>query len=341
MLPVANESVRKSFPSRVFACSIPQYSRKMTYRNFRLGAVVASLVAVVVGGAGLPMQASATGPVVPVISNFAPSSASLLTAGGSITLTATLAAPARCSLKVSPAIAGLGSSPSCTGASLSEAVVVPANATASPIAYTFTLTSRNSAGSASATTTVTVAQVPTPAISNFVPSSTTVPNTGGSITLTATLAAAASCSLKASPAISGLDGQPDCSHGTLSLGVVILPNTTTSPINYSFKLRSVNDAGKGKASTTVTIEPSIPPTITGFAPSSATLHNTGGSITLSATLAAPATCSLKASPAISGLDAQPDCSHGTLSLGVVIPPLRPGSPTSLPRHPYSLRPAAN
>ena len=326
MLPVANESVRKSFPSRVFACSIPQYSRKMTYRNFRLGAVVASLVAVVVGGAGLPMQASATGPVVPVISNFAPSSASLLTAGGSITLTATLAAPARCSLKVSPAIAGLGSSPSCTGASLSEAVVVPANATASPIAYTFTLTSRNSAGSASATTTVTVAQVPTPAISNFVPSSTTVPNTGGSITLTATLAAAASCSLKASPAISGLDGQPDCSHGTLSLGVVILPNTTTSPINYSFKLRSVNDAGKGKASTTVTIEPSIPPTITGFAPSSATLHNTGGSITLSATLAAPATCSLKASPAISGLDAQPDCSHGTLSLGVVIPPNTTTSP---------------
>ena len=326
MLPVANESVRKSFPSRVFACSIPQYSRKMTYRNFRLGAVVASLVAVVVGGAGLPMQASATGPVVPVISNFAPSSASLLTAGGSITLTATLAAPARCSLKVSPAIAGLGSSPSCTGASLSEAVVVPANATASPIAYTFTLTSRNSAGSASATTTVTVAQVPTPAISNFVPSSTTVPNTGGSITLTATLAAAASCSLKASPAISGLDGQPDCSHGTLSLGVVILPNTTTSPINYSFKLRSENDAGKGKASTTVTIEPSIPPTITGFAPSSATLHNTGGSITLSATLAAPATCSLKASPAISGLDAQPDCSHGTLSLGVVIPPNTTTSP---------------
>ena len=321
-----DESVQQNFPSCVSACSIPRYSDGVNNRNFRLLAVVTSLVTAVAGSAALPMQASATGPVVPLISNFAPSSATLLTAGGSITLTANLAAPATCSLKVSPAIAGLGSGPSCTGASLSEAVVVPANATASPIAYTFTLTSRNSAGSASATTTVTVAQVPTPTISNFVPSSPTVPDTGGSITLTATLATPATCSLKASPALSSLDTRPSCSNGRLSVQTVIPPNLTTHPINYTFSLKASNVAGKVSATSTVTANPAVAPTISNFAPSSPTVPNTGGSITLTATLAAPAACSLKASPAISGLDAQPDCSHGTLSLGVVIPPNTTTSP---------------
>ena len=285
-----------------------------------------SVLLVTLPGAILPLGAHAASAPPPTISNFAPSTSSMPSTGGSVTLTATLAASATCTLKAKPTPSSLVAKPACTTAALSTSVTLPSNVSISPVVYSFTLQAKNAAGRSTATTTVTVAAALAPTISGFSASPPGLPSTGGSVRLTATLAAAASCSLKASPAIPNFSGSPECDLGHLSTTVQIPVNITLSPVTYKFKLKSSNDAGKGAATLTVIVAAAVAPTITDFAPSSAELSNAGGSITLTARLAAGALCTLKSSPGLTGLSATPSCTEGLMTTTVVIPANHTTSP---------------
>src|SRR4051794_7153001 len=160
-------------------------------RTARRGAIGVALLALV--GAALP-AGTALAASNPSLTGFSASATNLSGAGGPIDFTATVANATTCKLTATPTFTGLPVSLPCSGSSFATTVTVPANPSLTPVSYSFKLTaSRAGATSAISTVVVDVAPTPAPAISSFDASSPSLPSTGGSTTLDATVTNAATC----------------------------------------------------------------------------------------------------------------------------------------------------
>jgi hypothetical protein len=166
----------------------------------------------------------------PAISSFDASS-NVPAGGGASSLDWSTTNASSCTLSATPEIAGMDTSVAC--GSSGTTVSLPANTTMSPVTYTFELEARGEAAPDATASTQTTVVVAAPNIESL-DSPASVTWTGGSAMIHWSTAFARSCTLSASPAISGLPSHVPCSQGTRS--VAVPANSTTHEVGYTFTL---------------------------------------------------------------------------------------------------------
>lgn len=272
-------------------------------------------------GAGLP-GATALAASNPSITGFSASSTNLTGAGGSIDLTATVANATTCKLTVSPTFAGLPVTTSCSGGTFLATVAVPANSTLLAKSYSFKLTaSRVGATSAINTVVVDVAATPAPTIQSFDASPPTLPNTGGTVDLTAAVTDATTCKFTATPTVTGLPVTQQCAGGTATTSVTLPANPALTPKVYKFTLTVARPGGGSlvSAPVSVTIAATPPPAAQTFTATPTELSPAGGTVDLAAAVTDATTCKLTVTPTVAGLPLSAPCTGGAFAATVALP----------------------
>jgi hypothetical protein len=83
------------------------------------------------------------------------------------------------------------------------------------------------------------ATTPGPVITGFAASPTSAPSAGGSVTLSAAVSGAQTCTLSVKPSLKGFPVANTCPSGSFSEQALSLPaNTTTKAVDYAFTLSS-------------------------------------------------------------------------------------------------------
>ena len=253
----------------------------------------------------------------PAITDLVATPATVAFGGGTTTISATVTNATSCVLSSSVALAGLPQTLNCSGGAVSVPVTLPANALAKAVSYTFSLSATGSK-SVKATTKASVAGKPVPTVSDFAATPTSEPFAGGTVTVSAALTDADTCTLTSSPLVSGLPETSDCSSGSLSVPVTLPANAKGTAKTYSFKL-SVTGSKTVKATTTATVGGEPAPTITGFNASPASEPSIGGSVSVSANVTDAASCVLSSKPTLGDLPQTIDCSGGSISVPLTLP----------------------
>jgi hypothetical protein len=132
-------------------------------------------LAVLLGTSALPGGASPT--PLPAILSYTGSPNSLPTAGGSTTIKATIKYGSSCTLSVSPGLAGLPSTSSCS-TSYEKKLTLPKNPSGLAKQYTFSFSVKNSTGTTKAVNTVVIGVGAAPPPISFTPSVLVFPATG-------------------------------------------------------------------------------------------------------------------------------------------------------------------
>ena len=183
----------------------------------------------------------------PTITGLVVSPSVVASGGGTTTLTAHVTHATSCTLAAKPTITGLTKTVSCTKGTVSVPITLPANRTSKAISYQFTLTAK-STSTTTAATTATVSAPTAPTISDFIDTPVSIGPSGGTVTVSAKVTVAKSCTLESTPALSGLPMTVSCASGSISVPVTIPANTSTSLQGYSFSLSATGIA----ATTTAT-----------------------------------------------------------------------------------------
>ena len=192
--------------------------------------------------AKVKVTVAAPTPVPASITGLLASPESVPASGGTTTLTASLSHASSCTLTAKPAIAGLTKAVACASGSIAEPITLPANTGTQAVSYKLTLTAKGTSKT-TASTTVTVSAPTAPVIFNFTDTPVSVGPAGGSVTISAQVTEATTCTLSSTPALSGLPKTVSCSSGTLSVPVTIPANTTTSLVGYAFSLSATGPIG--------------------------------------------------------------------------------------------------
>ena len=113
-----------------------------------------------------------------------------------------------------------------------------------------------------------------PTATGFAPSSSTLYNTGGTVTLSATVSNATSCVFSANKALTGLPYTATPCSGLVSHVVTLPANTGKKAVKYTFKL-SATGTGKANAKPiAVTVGTGAPPLTVATALSTGSSGNT-------------------------------------------------------------------
>jgi len=168
-----------------------------------------------------------------------------------VTLTATSTNATTCTFSVTPAIAGLPVSLSCSSGTTMTTVNVPANPGSTARTLTFKVVAKQGKKSATATGTVTQAAPVGVPVTSFTSSPGVVAHTGGKVILTATVLAT-SCAFSVSPAVAGLPKKVPCA-GTGSVTVKLPANVGSQPVGYTFTVTATS-ANHGVTSATLLVD---------------------------------------------------------------------------------------
>jgi hypothetical protein len=187
----------------------------------------------------------------PAITSFTASPASLPSSGGKVTLTGRLARAAVCIISSDPSVAGLPASFPCkTG--VTTTVTLPATTSGLAGEYDFVLTAANAGGATNAeATAVVAAQVPT--VSDFTATPSTLPASGGTVTLSAKVTNAVGCNYgddwsggtqpKGTNPVSNLPKSISCTSGTIVFQATVIPDTGQKGETITF-LMTVNSQSR-------------------------------------------------------------------------------------------------
>jgi len=162
---------------------------------------------------------------------------------------------------------------------------------------------------------------PKPVITHYVASPPAVPYTGGTVTVSATVAGASPCVFSTtSPEVTGLPATVACDSGTASTIVVVGNNTGRSSERLKIRLTADGVAADTAAVTTITVGPPPPkPTISNFATAPDPVPYTGGGVTLSASVTGATKCTFSSpTAAVTGLPATVACSSGPVAATVAV-----------------------
>ena len=162
------------------------------------------------------------------------------------------------------------------------------------------------------------AAVPAPTITGFASSPAALSDSGGSVTLSATVTGATSCVISSSSAMTSLPQTLSCSSGTVSLVVSIPADTTTRDKTYKFIL-AATASRTVKATTLLTVAAQPPPVIEMITTTPAPLPQAGGPVELSAEVTGATSCVFSSNPVLSGLPQTVPCTGGTGSVSVTVP----------------------
>src|SRR5215467_8212787 len=157
----------------------------------------------------------------------------------------------------------------------------------------------------------TTAAVPRPSITSFTVSRSTLPSSGGSVTLKVTATHATWCTFSSTPSVHGLPARVSCSGGAASKKVSLPANTAATAKSYNFQVTPKAPGGtRTSTPLTVTVH-GAKPAVTGFAAAPNGLTSAGGTTTLAASVVRSTSCVLSAVPAVAGLPATFACPAGT------------------------------
>ena len=289
-----------------------------------VGLAVVALVALGVPGiAGAAAKSSSSG--TPTIKSFKASPSSLASAGGSVTLSATVTGGTTCALSSTTTVPGLP--PTVTCGTISVPLTLPANTTTKAVSYKFTL-SATATKTAKATTTVKVAALVPPSVVSFSATPTSLPQTGGSATLSASVTGATSCAFSVSPTVTGLPDTVPCTSGTATVPVTLPANTTTKAAKYTFALSAIGATTVKATSVNVTVAAkaktkSPKPKVISFTAAPQTLQADGGPVLLAAEVSSGNLCTFSSAPTnpiINGFPVTEGCPLGSASTTVNLGP---------------------
>ena len=139
-----------------------------------------------------------------------------------------------------------------------------------------------------------------PTVTNFTASPSTLPSSGGQVTLSANVTNATSCTFASNKTVSGLTSAP-CSNGTVSDVVTVPAIGTKASASYRF--------GLSVAGSKIISAPSIkflesgapPPSVSQLTATPSTLTSAGGIVSLVTELANATTCKFTSSRPVTGL----------------------------------------
>ena len=140
-----------------------------------------------------------------------------------------------------------------------------------------------------------------PSISSFTASASTLPSTGGTVTLTAHATRAVSYTFLSSPGPSGIPAFVNTTSGTASTTAHIPANTSSSPAHYTFAVYATGPYGGQVSRGLGVTEKPQPPVISSFSPTTSTLSTSGGDVHFSIGASGATSYSISSSPSIPGL----------------------------------------
>lgn len=212
----------------------------------------------------------------PVVSSFAATSTSLPYSGGKIALKASFQYASTCNLAVTPSLGGFPKSFPCAN-KMSVPVTLSGNASSTALSYSFALTVGNGAASVAATPVVVAEAalplLPTPVVSSFTASDTSLSDLGGKVTLTASFQYGSACTMTVTPSVKGFSGSFPCA-GKLTRDVTLAGNPSENPVDYTFALTVQNRTASETATNVVVSVGASPPPIS-LTPRSLTFANEG------------------------------------------------------------------
>jgi hypothetical protein len=180
---------------------------------------------------------------------------------------------------------------------------------------------------AAGTTTQAMAQVtstPRPTVVSFKASSASLPAGGGSVTLTAAVKHAATCTFTVTPKLAGLPAKLACSSGKASRRVRLPADTGAANVTYKFGLTVKGAGGTAAAKPVTVVVREASPGVTGLAASPNGLPTAGGAATVTAAVTRAAKCVISVTPALTGLPKTLACAAGTKPVAVTVPVTLPG-----------------
>jgi hypothetical protein len=151
-----------------------------------------------------------------------------------------------------------------------------------------------------------------PSIGSFVASST-LPAKGGTSELQWSTSNATSCTVSASPAVSGADVTVPCSDNGTS--VVVPADSKKRPITYTFTLEATGSADHDATAQAQTTVQGASPSIDSFR-TPVTVQWSGGTADVQWSTTDASSCTVSASPGIAGLPATVPCSKGAESVTI-------------------------
>ncbi len=212
------------------------------------------LVAALAIGLSLPTAASAsTRAPLPTVISFAASSTSLPASGGSVTLTTHVTNSTSCAFSVTPSVASMPQTKSCSTGTASVTVSLPAAPSTKAVKYTFAMTASGSGTAKTKAVKVTVAAQVAPTVTSFAANASSLPTPGGDLTLAASVANATSCTVTATPSLPGLPATTSCTQGRASFPLGVPANAGSKNLTYKFTL-SATGAGVTKTASASVIE---------------------------------------------------------------------------------------
>ena len=212
------------------------------------------LVAALAIGLSLPTAASAsTRAPLPTVISFAASSTSLPASGGSVTLTTHVTNSTSCAFSVTPSVASMPQTKSCSTGTASVTVSLPAAPSTKAVKYKFAMTASGSGTAKTKAVKVTVAAQVAPTVTSFAANASSLPTPGGDLTLAASVANATSCTVTATPSLPGLPATTSCTQGRASFPLGVPANAGSKNLTYRFTL-SATGAGVTKTASASVIE---------------------------------------------------------------------------------------
>jgi hypothetical protein len=194
-------------------------------------------------------------PQPPVVTNVSLTPSHLPDTGGKATFTVDVSRAQLCVLSSNPNLPGLPENVPCSSGKAVAAVMVPATTTGQTLSYDLNLSVAGLGGSGFPATGTLFVQGQPPQVWGFSASPTTIPDTGGTVTLTANVRYGAVCGFgdnwkggqKNPIPSSSLPKNVSCFSGKVTYKVTVDPNTTTLRDIINFLLKVTSDGGVVKA----------------------------------------------------------------------------------------------
>ncbi len=142
---------------------------------------------------------------------------------------------------------------------------------------------------------------------------------GGTVTLSAKVANARTCTFSVAPTTKGLPTTKPCTNGAVDERVNIRQNTGKKPTTYTFGLSVTGTTTVKAKATNITIGTEPPPTVSGLRATPSLLAWPGGTVTLSAQVTGAESCRFSSTPTITGMPSTVPCPDGTIADTVTVP----------------------
>lgn len=269
----------------------PTPTRRLAQRDLRFRAVgVVAFLALLSGlcaaCSSSPHAKPATHSDTTTVSRYSISPSVLSAAGGTVAIDWTATGGNNCKLIFSPSPSKQTNERTCSDGSYTSRIKVPANEGDSIKRYKIVVAVQGASQSAYSLPMYLQLAAPTPVVSSFTATPSSLGSGGGTVQLRATVAHAGTCQVEVNPHVKGFKPHVKCKSGKVDESLTLPANKNGKTKKYVFKLDAIGG-----------LEGMPTPIPTGSAPGKKTKTKTKTSTTTSTTTRPPASSTTTSSPA--------------------------------------------